>query len=182
MNRSVLDKLLQQSRREYQPKQRMLALVIEGVFFLAILPFALIKLGAAVDRWTGWPVIVYPPVNAILGGLLSLGSWLFGAWSVYVQFTIGRGTPVPLMATQKLIIQPPYSYCRNSMALGAIGMYLGVAVILGSFGALFLVMLGAGLLLLYIKLFEEKEMVARFGQEYMAYKQQTPFLFPRFRK
>jgi protein-S-isoprenylcysteine O-methyltransferase Ste14 len=86
------------------------------------------------------------------------------------------------MATQKLIIQPPYSFCRNPMALGAILMYLGVAVLFGSMGAVVLVLLGAGCLLTYIKRIEEKEMEIRFGQEYLDYKKKTPFLIPRFWK
>jgi protein-S-isoprenylcysteine O-methyltransferase Ste14 len=113
--------------------------------------------------------------------LLILPSWLFGMWSIYSQFTIGRGTPVPLMATQKLIIQPPYAYCRNPMALGGIGMYLGAAILFRSIGAVILVLLFASGLLIYIKRVEEKEMEIRFGQDYLAYKQQTPFLIPRFR-
>jgi protein-S-isoprenylcysteine O-methyltransferase Ste14 len=65
------------------------------------------------------------------------------------------------------------------MALGAIVMYMGVAVLFGSIGALMLVLLGAGGLLAYIKHVEEKEMEIRFGQEYMQYKRRTPFLVPR---
>ena len=42
------------------------------------------------------------------------------------------------------------------------------------------VLLSAGLLLIYIKRVEEKEMEIRFGQDYLAYKQQTPFLIPCF--
>ncbi len=82
---------------------------------------------------------------------------------------------MPLMATQKLIVQPPYSYCRNPMALGAIVMYLGAAILFGSIGAVALVMLGTALLLTYIKRVEEKEMEIRFGQQYLEYKQRTPF-------
>ena len=89
---------------------------------------------------------------------------------------------MPLMATQKLIIRPPYSYCRNPMALGAIVMYLGVAILFGSMGSVVLVLLGTGLLLTYIKRIEEREMEIRFGQEYLKYKKQTPFLIPRFWK
>jgi protein-S-isoprenylcysteine O-methyltransferase Ste14 len=106
---------------------------------------------------------------------------LFGLWSNYVQFTIGRGTPVPIMATQKLIVQPPYSYCRNPMALGAIVLYLGIAIWLGSLSALGMVLLPAICLLIYIKLIEEKEMELRFGADYIEYRRQTPFLIPRFR-
>ncbi len=174
------DKLLKQAQHEYRPEQRLAALGVEAVVFLVVLPFALIALGSFLDQWLGWAPILYQPINVVLGGLLIAVFWLFAIWSIYVQFAVGRGTPVPLMATQKLIVQPPYSYCRNPMALGAIGMYLGVAVLFGSIGAAVLVVLGAAVLLTYIKRVEEKEMELRFGQEYLAYKQRTPFLIPSF--
>jgi protein-S-isoprenylcysteine O-methyltransferase Ste14 len=47
-------------------------------------------------------------------------------------------------------------------------------------GAVIVVLFFAGLLLIYIKRVEEKEMEIRFGQEYLTYRQQTPFLIPRF--
>ena len=175
------DKLLEQARHEYSPKQRFVLLLLLAPIFLFFLPYLFIRLGARLDQWLQLPPILNPPFNLILGWLLILPSWLFGMWSNYSQFNIGRGTPVPLMATQKLIIEPPYTYCRNPMALGAIGMYLGVAILFRSIGAVILVMLFAGSLLTYIKFVEEKEMQSRFGQEYLAYKQQTPFLMPRFR-
>jgi protein-S-isoprenylcysteine O-methyltransferase Ste14 len=157
-------------------------LVVLAPIFLILLPFILIKLGASIDQWLHWSPIWYEPLNLILGCLLIGAGLTFAFWSNYSQFTLGRGTPVPLMATQKLIIQPPYSFCRNPMALGAILMYLGVAVLFGSMGAVVLVLLGAGCLLTYIKRIEEREMEIRFGQEYQEYKKQTPFLIPRFRK
>ena len=85
-----------------------------------------------------------------------LAGWLLGLWTNYVQFTLGRGTPVPVMATQKLLICPPYSFCRNPMALGAIVAYLGVSVVAGSPGAGLLWLLGAVALLTYIRLIEER--------------------------
>jgi protein-S-isoprenylcysteine O-methyltransferase Ste14 len=172
------DKLLKLTKREYSPKQRLVALAVEGVFFLVIAPFALITLGSSLDRWLRWAPILYEPINLILGGSLIVAGWLLGMWSNYAQFTLGRGTPVPLMATQKLIVEPPYTYCRNPMALGAIVMYLGVAILFGSIGAVALVIPGAALLLTYIKCIEEKEMEMRFGQEYIEYKRRTPFLIP----
>ncbi len=121
-------------------------------------------------------------MNAIAGGLLVLAGWLLGIWSNYLQFTLGRGTPVSVMATQKLIIQPPYSYCRNPMALGAIVAYGGASVIMGSPGTALLVLLGAAVLLTYIKVVEEREMVIRFGEEYLAYRRRVPFIIPRLRR
>jgi protein-S-isoprenylcysteine O-methyltransferase Ste14 len=176
------DKLLEQTKHEYSPRQRSVALLIEAVFFLGIFPLILIVLGTSLDRWWQWPPLQSELLRLLLGGLFSVAGWLFAVWSIYAQFTLGRGTPVPLMATQKLIVQPPYTYCRNPMALGAIVMYFGVAVLFGSPGAAVLVLLGAICLLTYIKRIEEKEMDLRFGQEYLAYKRRTPFLIPRLPK
>jgi len=176
------DKLLEQAKHEFSPKQRFIALLVLVPIFLILLPFLLITLGSKIDQGLHWSPGVYEPFNLILGWLFIVAGWLFGNWSIYIQFTLGRGTPVPLMATQQLIIRPPYSYCRNPMALGAIVMYLGVAIVFGSLGSGVLVLLGAGLLLTYIKRIEEREMEIRFGQEYLNYKKQTPFLIPRFWK
>lgn len=68
------------------------------------------------------------------------------------------------------------------MALGAIVMYLGVPILFGSVGSAVLILLGAGLLLIYIKRIEEREMENRFGEEYLRYKKQTSFLIPRLLK
>jgi protein-S-isoprenylcysteine O-methyltransferase Ste14 len=176
------DKFLKQAKHEYSPKQRLVMLLVLAPIFLVVLPFILITLGSRIDQWLQWSPILNKPFNLILGWLLIVVGWTLGIWSNSTQFTLGRGTPVPLMATQKLIIQPPYSYCRNPMALGAIVMYLGVAILFGSMGAVVLVLLGTGLLLTYIKRIEEREMETRFGQEYLKYKKQTPFLIPRFWK
>ena len=86
------------------------------------------------------------------------------------------------MATQELLVRPPYSYCGNPMALGTIIAYLGVSVIMGSPGAALLVLLGATALLTYIKVVEEREMVARFGEEYLTYRRRVPFIMPRLRR
>ena len=77
---------------------------------------------------------------------------------------------------------PPYTYCRNPMALGAVGMYVGVALLVGSLGALVLVLLAACALLLSVRRIEEDEMVLRFGDDYRDYRERTPFLLPRVRR
>ncbi len=172
--------LLKQAKQEYSPGRRLAALVMEGVVFLGILPAALAAFSSLLDRLLGWPPLAFGAANLILGSGLVAAGFLLGWWSVYVQFTVGRGTPVPVMATQQLIVQRPYSYCRNPMALGAIVAYLGVATLIGSLSAIALVLIGAALLLTYIKLLEEKEMESRFGEPYREYRKRTPFIIPRF--
>lgn len=174
------EKFLKQVQREYSPGKRLLALVLEGILFLGILPGAIVYFSQLLDYQFELPSLAYGAVNAIMGCVFIIAGILFAWWSIYVQFTIGRGTPAPIMATQKLIVQKPYSYCRNPMALGSIVLYLGVATLLGSISAVILVLIWTSLLLLYIKFLEEKEMEMRFGEAYQEYRKQTPFIIPRF--
>ena len=111
---------------------------------------------------------------------MMVGGWLLAMWTIVVQFSIGRGTPVPLMATQELVVDGPYRFCRNPMVLGAVVMYLGLAVSIGSLSAVGLVVLPTIWLLAYVKRWEEPELEARFGEAYRLYRQHTPFLLPRF--
>ncbi|NOZ28549.1 MAG: isoprenylcysteine carboxylmethyltransferase family protein [Chloroflexi bacterium] len=176
------EKSLKQAEHGYSPGQRLAALLVEAAFFLVVFPAALIILASSLDRWLHLPRLLHGSLGAVLGGLLVVAGFLFAVWSVYVQFTVGRGTPAPVMPTQRLVVQGPYGYCRNPMALGTIVLYLGVAILSGSLSAVGLVALGAAVLLTYIRLVEEREMEARFGQEYWEYRRRTPFLIPRFRE
>lgn len=110
-----------------------------------------------------------------------IAGWFFANWTVRVQYSLGRGAPIPLMATQRLVIEGPYRYCRNPMTLGATVFYLGVAIWLGSLSGLGFAMIYPAGIMFYIKVFEEKELETRFGSEYVEYKRKPPFLMPRFR-
>ena len=86
---------------------------------------------------------------------------------------------MPLMATQKLIIQKPYSYCRNPLFFGLLNFYFGISIVIGSISSVVVVAIFSAIVLSYVKLIEEKELEKRFGDDYMVYKRITPFLFPR---
>jgi len=173
------EKLLQQTKREYSVRKRLIAVMVEGMLFLVILPLAIIYLSSLLDTRLSLPSLTDGKVHLLIGWLLITAGFLFAAWAIYVQFTIGRGTPAPVMATQKLIVERPYNYCRNPMALGTIVFYLGMALTIGSVAAIGLVIIGAVVLLTYIKAVEEKEMELRFGDSYHKYREHTPFLIPR---
>ena len=85
---------------------------------------------------------------------------------------------MPLMATQKLIIQKPYAYCRNPLAFGLLSFYFGISTFIGSPSSMGMVGIFAVVILSYIKFIEEKELEQRYGDEYMAYKKSTPFIIP----
>lgn len=175
----ALRAVLRAADREYGAKQRLLAFLPEALIFLVLLPALLSRSGGWLDHRLGLPSLRRPPFSGLLGGVMVVTGWLYAMWSIAVQFVHGRGTPVPAMATQELVAAGPYAHTRNPMALGTILMYAGVAVVRGSLGALMLVAAGAVALLTYIRRFEEREMVLRFGQSYIDYRARTPFLIPR---
>ena len=167
------------AKKEHSLKQRSILLFFAGILFVLLLPYLLTRWSANLDNALQLPTFSYGAANIIPGLLLVIGGFALALWSIYVQITLGRGTPVPVMPTQTLIIKPPFSYCRNPMTLGTLIGYGGIGVMLGSWSALGFVLLFGLLLLFYLKLVEEKELVARFGESYLEYKRTTPFIIPR---
>jgi protein-S-isoprenylcysteine O-methyltransferase Ste14 len=157
-----------------------MAVIFAGIFFWIIIPFFMVVGSVFLDEWLSLPRFFHRWVSTIIALVFMVAGWLFANWTVKVQFSLGRGTPIPIMATQKLVVQRPYTYCRNPMTLGTTAFYLGVAIWTGSLSALILALIYPVIILIYIKLVEEKELEQRFGLEYLEYKRRTPFLIPRF--
>jgi len=167
------------AKKEYSKQARMVAIFFEGIFFVIIIPACLLWLSIIehdnVRIITPWPLLLIAVLFGVSGLSLSF-------WTMWVQFRKARGTPVPVMATQKLLICKPYSICRNPMALGAIVFYSSISVCLCSYYSGLATLIFAIYLIIHIKTFEEKEMSLRFGQEYIHYKSTTPFMIPLFRR
>jgi len=170
------------SKHRYSDRQRLTAIILGGIFFWIVTPAVIVVGSFIIDQWLHLPRFVLTPVSLILGILLIILGWLFANWTVKVQYALGKGTPIPFIATQRLVIKGPYKYCRNPMTLGTMMVYLGVAIWLGSLSGLALALIYPVGILIYIKLIEEKELEGRFGSEYVEYKKKTPFLIPRLRK
>lgn len=177
-----MDRFKKWSGREYGKKQRMVAVIFGGIIFWIVIPFFIVVISSYMDQWLHLPKFFYEMVNQVIALFLIITGWLLANWTVKVQYSLGRGTPIPLMATQKLVVKRPYTYCRNPMTLGTAMVYLGVAFWLSSFSAIGLALIYPVGILIYIKLIEEKELEERFGLEYLEYKRRTPFLIPLHRK
>ena len=86
---------------------------------------------------------------------------------------------MPVLPTQELLTDGPYRYCRNPMTLGAILAYAGLAMAARTTAGTALVLALAATLLTYLKRLEEGELAERFGEAYVAYRRETPFIIPR---
>ena len=168
-------------RSEHGERSRSVVLILLAPVFLVAVPSLFIGLGTWLDQQMGLPPVPPSPANLIVGIPLILAGGALALWSNHRVFTIGRGTPLPVMPTQALIVEPPYTFTRNPMALGAISLYLGVALLARSLGAILMVLLCAAALLTYIRFIEERVLAEAFGPQYLDYRRRTPFLFPRVR-
>ena len=177
-----MDRFKKWSEHRYSDRQRLTVIILGGIFFWIVTPAVIVVGSFTIDQWLHLSRFVLTPINLILGILLIILGWLFANWTVKIQYALGKGTPIPLIATRKLVIQGPYRYCRNPMTLGTIMVYLGVAIWLGSLSGLALALIYPAGILIYIKLIEEEELEGRFGSEYVEYKKRTPFLIPRLWK
>lgn len=158
---------------------RIVALIPAALVLLVLFPFVIIVECPKLDRQLHLNVFGAGLPTLVFGGVLVAAGMALGLWSNYVQFTLGRGTPLPMMPTQELLTSGPYRYCRNPMTLGTLLAYLGMSTAAATVTGTGLVLLFGGLLVLYLKRVEEKELAERFGDDYLKYMREVPFIIPR---
>jgi protein-S-isoprenylcysteine O-methyltransferase Ste14 len=163
---------------EVSERKQIMVLIIGALIFPTGIPAILVLFLPQIDKKFGIESFYGGYGNIIMGVIAILMGGLLAFWTIIAQIKLASGTPFPMLPTQKLLIIGPFKYCRNPMTLGTITAYSGVAIWVGSYTALLAVAIFALMLLVYLKLLEEKELEMRFGQEYLEYKKNTPFILP----
>jgi protein-S-isoprenylcysteine O-methyltransferase Ste14 len=146
------------------------------VFFLGLALMATLELGLI---WFFERTLFGGGWQSILALIMIMVGAALVIWSVQTLSAQGQGTPAPMAATQRLVRAGPYRYSRNPMTLGAGLFYLGLAALAGSWIVFGLVLLIFISLLTFIYIHETKQLAERFGVEYLQYRKEIPFLFPR---
>lgn len=176
----LADKIASYSSTPRSGKRTKVAKILPIFVFFFFFPTLLFWVPhTLLDKWLNLPAIPNPPVRRVVGGLMIITGVTFLLMTLKAQRDIGKGTPMPLMATQKLVVQKPYAWTRNPLAFGLLNLYFGISIFMGSLASLLVVLVFTTVILSYIKFVEEKELAQRYGAPYEDYKQHTPFLFPR---
>ncbi len=113
---------------------------------------------------------------------LFFGFSLLGLTSSFFMVRDGGGTPLPLDQTNALVISGPYRFVRNPMAIAGIGQGLAIAMIFHSTPILVYALLGSVVWHLVVRPIEERDMVRRFGEPYMKYRERVSCWIPTFRR
>ena len=126
--------------------------------------------------------LVSPPNFLFYIAMFFLVLGLFLAiWSVRTFYIKGGdGTPGPWRPVSNLIISGPYRYVRNPMILGVVDLLLFESALFTSAPLLLWAIIFFISNIIYFKAFEEKQLIKRFVNNYIDYKDKVPMLFPKF--
>jgi protein-S-isoprenylcysteine O-methyltransferase Ste14 len=154
--------------------------LLGSLLFLIVAPGTL---AGWIPFWlTNWrvdPPFLGLSILPFVGAVLALA----GTASLVESFArfafVGRGTPAPVAPPSQLVVSGQYRYVRNPIYVAVVAIVLGQSLILGS-GVL---LRYAGVLLvffhLWVVLYEEQELSARFGQSYAEYRNSVRRWWPR---
>ncbi|MFX1556221.1 MAG: methyltransferase family protein [Promethearchaeota archaeon] len=162
-------------------KKRVAVLIVSGIFLVIILPFLAVIFSINIESLFNIPKLIPIPYNIIVGIIIFPIGFYWSIWANIALYKIGNGTPVPLKDTQttKLVIIGPYKYSRNPMVFGYLLLWFGLGFIFNSIILLFGFTVSITLaLILFVKIWEEKNLEKRFGKPYLDYKESVSFIIP----
>jgi protein-S-isoprenylcysteine O-methyltransferase Ste14 len=148
------------------------------VHYAVGIPFgvAIIQAITTHQDWSGWTL----PIPVEIGLLLVIITGVAVLLTVVNLALKGLGAPFAIALSRRLAVDWMYAWTRNPMVLAALALLLSLGIWFQS--ALFVLwalVLFAPALLVFVKVYEERELEIRFGASYLEYKSRTPMLFPR---
>jgi len=137
---------------------------------------AIVKAIQTGDTWRGLVI----PIPRSLGIVLAFITGAITLFTVANLAMRGLGAPFAIALSRRLATDWLYSWTRNPMVLATLAWLVAVGLWLQS--TLFVVwvlVLVAPAWIVYLKVYEERELEIRFGEAYRTYKAKTSFLWPR---
>ncbi|WP_432477170.1 methyltransferase family protein [Nocardioides sp. GXQ0305] len=112
------------------------------------------------------------PVWTVLGAGLVVAFVVWNGWCLLL-FRHRRTGLLPGQTTTTLMVRGPFRVSRNPLYVGLLALYAGVALLVGSVGALVLLPVAWWLLHWGAVLPEERYLHERLGEEYDLYRRQV---------
>jgi len=119
-------------------------------------------------------------IFAFLGGVIFMSSGIYiMARTISGFIRLGEGTLAPWSPTRKLVIKGMYRYVRNPMIIGVIIVLIGESIAILSFKIFIWVTIFFIMNNIYFLIYEEPDLLKKFGDEYREYKRNVPRWIPR---
>lgn len=169
LGRKMLDK---------QPTTSRAAWITTFVHFALMILFGVAIIRAVISHqdWSGWVL----PIPVEIGLLLVIITGAATLLTVVNLALKGLGAPFGIALSKKLTVDWLYAWTRNPMVLATLAFLLALGVwFQAALFVLWALMLVTPAWLVFVKVYEERELEIRFGASYLEYKSRTPMLFPR---
>jgi protein-S-isoprenylcysteine O-methyltransferase Ste14 len=126
--------------------------------------------------WVGFVL----PIPVEIGLLLVIFTG-FATFVTVVNLALkGLGAPFAIALSRKLAVDWLYAWTRNPMVLAILAFLLALGIWFQStLFVLWVLVLVTPAWLVFVKVYEERELEIRFEAPYLEYKSKTPILFPR---
>jgi protein-S-isoprenylcysteine O-methyltransferase Ste14 len=164
------------------PLREVIGPILGSIAFFVLAP-------GTVAFWVPWRITRWemaPPLLGLwvlrpAGAVLALVG-LFGLAESFSRFAIqGRGTPAPVMPPKRLVVTGLYRHVRNPMYVAVLSIVVGQALVFGSRRLLAYAGIVWLAVHLFVQLYEEPALRARFGDDYAAYTASVRRWWPRLR-
>ena len=149
-------------------------IVVFWSFFLFVVPLAIVF----VERQLLWPSLAFAAQRPVAAFVFLAFSSL-GLASGLTMASRGAGTPLPFVATNRLVTIGPYAYVRNPMVVAGLGQGLAVALWFGSWSVVAYVVVGGLIWEYLVRPAEERDLHDAFGDEFATYCQHVRCWIPR---
>jgi protein-S-isoprenylcysteine O-methyltransferase Ste14 len=162
-DRPLLERRLKAGPQHEQERSQK---VIVSLVFVAFFVFIVLPV---LDRRFGFSPVA--PWVSVLGNVVVVLSFLFMFWVLKVNSYAASNIRVE--ASQKVIDTGPYAYVRHPMYAGAIWLFVGIPLALGSWWTIGLMVLVVPVLLW--RLLDEERILDRDLPGYIEYRQRVPY-------
>jgi protein-S-isoprenylcysteine O-methyltransferase Ste14 len=133
-----------------------------------------------------WITRFHLPADQPLWQMLAAGMLIFAGLvpqleSIQRFIYAGRGTLVPTVPTERLVVSGLYRYVRNPMYVGVLTALAGEAILFRSRGLVYEALAAALGVHLFVLFYEEPTLLRRHPEDYPRYRQHVPRWLPRIK-
>jgi protein-S-isoprenylcysteine O-methyltransferase Ste14 len=120
------------------------------------------------------------PLGQTISSVLLIVIGLIPLSESVIRFVVkGRGTLMPAVPTERLVVSGLYRYVRNPMYIGVITALGGEALLFRSRHLAAYALIVFAIMHLFVCLYEEPRLTRTYGDSYLSYKSNVPRWFPR---
>jgi protein-S-isoprenylcysteine O-methyltransferase Ste14 len=175
----------QRQPQDESPHPTWITVLTYSLIFVAA-PILTFLTGRFLDQILLLPEFPPFPINLIIGFSVFFLALTIGIKATRLLYDKGRGLPWGEIRRKdestRLVTTGLYACCRNPMTFGYSLLPCGMGIMFRSLAMTILIpALIFSVMIIWLKLWEEPRLERRFGEVYRAYRNQTPFLIPRFK-